>query len=498
VVPAAPVGYTRETLDFPEPSPKPAELMPANIPALTFPHRGQYWKWCVCGLLLLATMINYMDRLTLNLLGVRIQEEFHLDDVQYAHLESAFAVAFAVGALVMGVLADTLNVRWLYAASVVVWSLAGFATGYAQGFVTLLVCRFLLGLAEAGHWPCALRTTQHLLTPEERTTGNGILQSGAALGSVLMPLVILAFLWWNDSWRYPFFAVGITGLAWVVFWLLLVRKRDLDMSRTAPEPAANGQPPDRPARQALPVRRFCALLIVVVCINATWHLLRAWLPFFLQKQHHYDARFTNLFFSVYYLAAGLGSLAAGVATLYLGRRFTVHTSRLLIYLACALLTALSLAVSVLPAGPVLLGHLDQFGQLPVEVLAVSVLPAGALLLALLLVVAFGSLGVFPAYYSLSQDLTVRHQGKLSGVLGTSCWLSMVGVHQVVGHVGKQTGDYSLAVALVGLAPLVGLAALVALWGPTPEPAVSAEAAVSPEVNTEEAAPATSPVAIKPA
>jgi ACS family hexuronate transporter-like MFS transporter len=447
--------------------------MPVNTPPLTFPHRGPNWKWCVCGLLLLATMINYMDRLTLNLLGVRIMKEFGLNKVQYGHIESAFAVAFAMGAILMGFLADYVNVRWLYAASVVAWSLAGFVTGYAQGFVTLLLCRFLLGLAEAGNWPCALRTTQHILKPEERTMGNGILQSGASIGAVLTPLVVLLLLGLTDSWRYPFFAVGAFGLGWVFFWFLFVKPRDLALPRTSPPAQANGQVPgvrNRPS--ALQVRRFCALVIVVVFINATWHFFRAWMPLFLQEQHHYSETATGLFTSAYYLCTDLGALCAGFATLYLVRRgFAVHTSRLLVYLFCALLAAQSVVVALLPSGPLLLG--------------------------VLLIVGFGALGVFPNYYSFSQELTVRHQGKVTGVLGASCWLAMAGVHEVVGNAVESTGSYTVGVALAGLAPLVGFAALVLLWGPTPQPAASTTPAPVPDTAVLQPQRGES-VAIKPA
>src|SRR5947209_17553958 len=178
--------------------------MSVVIPDLRLPARAKSWKWLVCGLLLLATMINYMDRLTLNLMSEPIMRQFGLSERDYGRLESAFGTAFAFGAIIMGWFADRWNVRWLYPLAVIVWSLAGFATGLAQGFLTLLLCRFLLGLAEAGNWPCALRTTQRILSPAERTLGNSILQSGAALGALLTPLLILGLLHFTTSWRLPF------------------------------------------------------------------------------------------------------------------------------------------------------------------------------------------------------------------------------------------------------------------------------------------------------
>src|SRR4051794_16199665 len=67
------------------------------------PHRSS-WKWWVTGLLLLATTINYMDRVTLANASVRITQELGLTDEQYGNLELGFGWAFAAGSLVFGFL----------------------------------------------------------------------------------------------------------------------------------------------------------------------------------------------------------------------------------------------------------------------------------------------------------------------------------------------------------------------------------------------------------
>jgi ACS family hexuronate transporter-like MFS transporter len=117
-----------------------------------------------------------------------------------------------------------------------------------------------------------------------------------------------------------------------------------------------------------------------------------------------------------------------------------------VFLVCALLAGLCLAAPFLPTGPVLVG--------------------------LLLVTGFGSLGVFPNYYSFSQDLTVRHQGKVTGTLGCCCWMAMAGWQETIGRVVHGTGSYLPCFIVAGLAPLVGFLALLVLWGPT-APAVPA-------------------------
>jgi ACS family hexuronate transporter-like MFS transporter len=417
--------------------------------------RGPTWKWWVCGLLLLATTVNYMDRLTLNLTARQVMLAFQMNDEHYGLTESAFAVAFAGGALLFGWMVDRWNVRWIFPAAVLCWSAFGFATGFAAGFGMLVACRFSLGLFESANWPCALRTTQRILPPAQRALGNGILQSGAALGAVVTPLLVQYFVvgassswlnqhfsWpgWADGWRYPYWVVGLTGLGWASLWLVSVRGRDLALPARTEAPPRDGAHTSMAA--VLTDRRFWVLVVLAITINVAWHGLRAWLPLFLQKQHGYSDQQMYQFILVYYLATDAGSLCAGFAALRLVRSgWTVHGSRALVFLACTLLTALTVVAAYLPPGPVLLG--------------------------LLLVIGFGSLGLFPNYYSFTQDLTVRHQGKVTGTLSCLTWLAMALFQWLMGKSVVATGSYSRGIAWAGVAPLLGFVVLLLFWKEQP-------------------------------
>jgi ACS family hexuronate transporter-like MFS transporter len=404
-------------------------------------------------LLLLATMINYMDRLTLNLTAKRIKDELVLNNEQYGQVEFAFGIAFALGALVLGWMVDRWNVRWIYPLSLFVWSVAGFATGFARGLVDLLLIRSLLGVAEAGNWPCALRTTQHILPPEDRTMGNGLLQSGAAFGAILIPGIVALLVAGPGTWRLPFFVVGGAGVVWVFLWLASVHSPDLAPAHRGGAPSAGPAPAERHgsllAIYADP--RFAVLVITTVAINQTWHFLRVWLPMCLQEQYRYSERSVFWFTMAYYVAAGVGSLAGGVLGLRLGRgALGVHRSRVLLFAGFTALTLLTLVAARLPAGPLLLG--------------------------LLLLVGFGSLGLYPVYYSLSQELTVRHQGMVTGVLGFSTWVASALMHPLVGRWLDQTKDWPTVLGLAGVFPVAGLLALLILWRParTAAPVIPAE------------------------
>jgi ACS family hexuronate transporter-like MFS transporter len=343
----------------------------------------------------------------------------------------------------MGWTVDRWNVRRVYPAALLGWSAAGFLTGSAQSFRALLGCRFMLGLFEAGNWPCALRTTQRILRPEQRTLGNGILQSGAALGAVFTPLLVQALVSGPGTWPQPFRVVGALGSGWVVLWLLSVRGEDLALPRADAVLLASPSQPYEKLRgfgfvRVYADRRFLACIVIVVSINLTWHFFRVWLPLFLQEDRGFRESEVQYFTSIYYLATDAGSLASGFGTLWLARRgMTVHQSRLTLFIFCMILTLCSLTVLLSLSRAVLCG--------------------------VLLVVGFGALGLFPIYYSLSQDLTVRHQGKVNGALGCLTWLATALMHPLVGEWLDRTKDYSLVVAYAGTVPVLGFLALILLW-----------------------------------
>jgi ACS family hexuronate transporter-like MFS transporter len=395
-------------------------------------------------------MINYMDRQTLANLAVRIKEQFSLSSEQYGDIESLFGVAFAVGSLVFGYLVDKVSVRWLYPVALAGWSIIGVLTGFATGYYSLLVCRGLLGFFEAGHWPCALVVTQRILTSKERVLGNSILQSGASIGAIITPLIIQLMVRGSESesvWRTPFIAIGAAGIVWVLFWFMIVGPNDLKLPTSEFEnhrsPENSSEPKTSWLHGLLADRRFWGLAAMVVCINTSWQLIRAWLPMFLEKGRGYPESTALYFNSVYYIATDVGCIAAGLgAAMLVKKGLSVQTSRVLIYLICALLAALSTVAAFLPQGYLLLG--------------------------VLLLVGAGSLGVFPCYYTFTQEYSATHMGRVTGVLSCLGWLLSAPTHKLFGFIVDQTGSYDWNIAVLGWAPLCGLIAFLLLWPRNPD------------------------------
>jgi MFS transporter, ACS family, hexuronate transporter len=395
--------------------------------------RAPSWKWIVCGLLLLASAINYMDRQTLANASVRISREFALNQQQYGNVEAVFGYAFAAGSLLFGWMADRFSVRWLYAVVLAFWSVAGFATGFVRTYEELLVCRTLLGFFEAGHWPCAVRTTRMLLDPRERSFGNGLLQSGASFGAILTPLIMSALMTPQlSTWRVPFQVVGAIGLLWIIPWLILLKREDVPVGGpTLGQTTMNFW-------NVIFSRRMLIVLVVITCINTTWQIMRAWLPKILQEGRGYSETHALYFNSAWFAATDIGCLGAGALAAWLAKRYlSVHAARVLVFVACALLCAACVVVPWLGKGWLLL-----------SVLAL----AGA-----------GALGVFPIYHAFTQDISGEHQGKITGLAGVVTWLVAGRMQTLFGRLADHTRSFDLGLVLASLLPVLAVIPIWLFW-----------------------------------
>ncbi len=329
-----------------------------------------------------------------------------------------------------------------------------------------------MGFFESGHWPCALVVTHAILRSDQRALGNSILQSGASIGAIITPVVINQMVYGStspDAWRPPFLVIGSVGLLWVIAWFAIIRPGTIQ----SPQVPSSGSDVASDGKSSLPsgsvidsIRKsrgdpvkyvistamgtlrfghnmvmqpkFWALFVMVVCINSTWQLTRAWLPKFLREGRAYEESTALYFMSVYYVATDVGCLLAGAGALWLARRgMTAHSSRLIVYGVCCLLSALTILAAQQPAGP--------------------------LLLAILLFIGAGTLGLFPCYYSFTQEIDAINLGKITGLLSFLGWLVSSQLQSQFGKQVDATKSFDLAFAYVGLAPIIGLAAMLILW-----------------------------------
>ncbi|MFO0935863.1 MAG: MFS transporter [Gemmataceae bacterium] len=392
--------------------------------------------FAICGLLLLASAINYMDRQTLANVSTRVTREFSLTEQQYGALETSFGLSFAAGSLVLGMLADRVSIRFVYPLVLLLWSSVGFLTGWTQSYGQLLVCRGLLGFFEAGHWPCGLKAIQLLLVPDRRAMGNSVLQSGTSIGAIVTPLIMLATLTPEvSSWRMGFQWVGAIGFVWIGLWFLFVHRSDFS---GAPARQPHSTASDQPWWRDFLTRRMLVVVLIVCIINVTWQTLRAWLPKIMLQEYLYDEKATAQFTSAWYIATDVGCLASGALAMALASRgWGIKSSRVAAFGLCAALCSSLMLMPLLSRGP--------------------------LLLAVLLISGAGALGMFPIYYSFTQDISRNHQGKVAGFTGVLAWSISSPMAMLFGWLADETNSFNTGIAIAGALPLLAWLTIVFLW-----------------------------------
>jgi MFS transporter, ACS family, hexuronate transporter len=174
-------------------------------------------RWIVLAVFVLSSTINYLDRQTLATLAPVLRSELRLSNTEYGWILSAFSITYAAGAPLAGLLIDRIGLYRGISLSIGMWSLAALSTGWVRGFGGLLLCRAMLGAAEAGGIPAAGKAIQQYLQPQERALGNSLNQAGVSLGLILAPPVA-TWLAVQYGWRTAFMATAILGFLWIPLW----------------------------------------------------------------------------------------------------------------------------------------------------------------------------------------------------------------------------------------------------------------------------------------
>src|SRR4051794_30615547 len=71
-------------------------------------------KWWICTLLLLATVLNYLDRQVLSLTAERLMAEFRIDKEGFGQIVASFRYSYAAVQLFGGWIVDAVGTRIVF------------------------------------------------------------------------------------------------------------------------------------------------------------------------------------------------------------------------------------------------------------------------------------------------------------------------------------------------------------------------------------------------
>jgi ACS family hexuronate transporter-like MFS transporter len=334
-------------------------------------------RWLIFVLLVLANVINYIDRQALSILAPLLSHELGLSNVDYSFIVNAFLVAYAVSYLGSGYMMDRLGGRIGVALCVAVWSIAATLHAAAVGFVSLIAFRFLLGFSESGINPGAVKILTRLFPPRDRAFTIGMVFGGAGIGAVFAPVVIV-WLLTKSNWRAAFLITGLLGFMVLLAWFVVYRPSDDDPSDA---PAFEGEALVRavPYRWAelFRLRPTYIIMLLHSVAGPVFFFFMFWLPNYLAQARGFSMELIGKTAWIPYLGEFLGLLVGSlVAGRLIRHGFGALWTRKAVGLACGVIVPLSVLFALQVTNPyqivILMGfamfgigmQISSFGPLP--------------------------------------------------------------------------------------------------------------------------------------
>ena len=269
-------------------------------------------------MLVVAGVINYVDRATLAVANPLIRQDLGLSIADMGYLLSAFLWAYAFAQLPTGAMVDKLGPRLLLACGLALWSFAQFLGGLVQSFGQFFGARVLLGIGEAPQFPTCARVVRDWFNPRDRGLATGIFNCASSLGTAIA-VPLLTFLMLSFGWRTMFMIMGVAGLAMAAIWYFAYRN-PTDVALTAEENVyrTQGDPPGQRTKVTLrewkQLFRFRTTWGMILgyfgCIYLTW-IYTAWLPGYLEIERHMSVKFTGFAAAVPFAWGVVGGVLGG-------------------------------------------------------------------------------------------------------------------------------------------------------------------------------------------
>jgi MFS transporter, ACS family, aldohexuronate transporter len=300
----------------------------------------RHLRWYIGALLFLSTVINYIDRQTLNVLGPILKDEFRWTNSDFALVVIAFRVAYAFGQTASGRFLDRVGTRVGLSVTVAFYSTVAMLSSLATGLRSFATFRFLLGLGESANWPGATKAVAEWFPRRESGWAVALFDSGSSIGAALAPFIVLGVYQATGSWRPAFLVTGALGFLWIPLFRWLYRSPE-EHPRLSPEErhdilsnratgaltAESSSTPPLGYRTLLALPQTWGIILGKALSDPVWFFITDWFAIYLVSRG-FKLEDSLLAFWVPFLAADLGNFfGGGLSSVLITRGWRVGTAR---------------------------------------------------------------------------------------------------------------------------------------------------------------------------
>jgi predicted MFS family arabinose efflux permease len=305
--------------------------------------------WRALAVLTAVYALHYLDRSIIGILIEPIKHEFALSDTRLGILTGlGYSILYASAGLAIGAFIDRTHRRNLLAVLLFFWSSATMLCGFAQGFLSLMLARCAVGVAESGAAPIAMSIITDTFPPKRRSTAIGLFWTSTTFG-LAAAAIGGGYIASRFGWRAAFLIAGIPGILLIPILLTWVReplRGGLDAATTNPA----RQQSLSTAWRALgrnPV--YIYVFVAMIFSSAASSGLLIWIPSLFVRAHGLSLYQAGLILAAAALTAGtLGAFVGGA----IGDRLTQRlglAGMTVTAMFSALLACLTASLAVLSA-----------------------------------------------------------------------------------------------------------------------------------------------------
>jgi MFS transporter, ACS family, hexuronate transporter len=336
-------------------------------------------RWWILALLFLVTVINFVDRQALAVLGNDITDEFKLSNTAFGTIVSWFRFGMLVGEFPMGMLMDRVGVRIGLAFAVLWWSVGNGLHALSTSLWHFRIFRFWLGTGECGNYSGGNKIVASWFPVRERAFAIGVFNSASMVGSFVAAFLIIPIRE-HFGWRMGFLVPSLLGVLWVLAWWFVYRQPQDHPHITTAElkhiesdsfvvPPAGGSdgnqaiPPESGTTNAAPsnwdllqLKQTWGLMLCRFWVGPVVEFYLYWMPKYFRDVRGLSIKDSAYFNSVTFVFGDIGSIGGGLTAAWLLRKsWQVKSARQATLLFGAAFCLLSFLVPLTRSVPVAIG-----------------------------------------------------------------------------------------------------------------------------------------------
>lgn len=264
-------------------------------------------RWAMITMAFLATVLNYVHRLSFNYLSADGDLRKLIPDDAFGYIGTAFFIAYMISNAFSGYFIDKVGTRIGYSICMAFWTTAGLFHAFVVTPLQFGIVRFFLGIGEAGNWPAAIKLTREWFPPHERSFASGIFNSGSALGAIIAPPLV-AYLSIRYGWQSTFIILAAFGYLWLaVYWFVYY----------TPEQYKEVKQKLIPPKILFKTRFVSMFTLSKAFMDPVWYFITFWIGRYLVDVHHWNMKKIGFYAILPFVIADIGNIVGGYFTQFI-------------------------------------------------------------------------------------------------------------------------------------------------------------------------------------